>query len=86
MQIKFKVYEDDWSLGQHKDPMSFGLESWLNSLAEDYNHVEVVAFQHSQNSDTISGTTTLNEYEGEKYNNFKVDPYETVYCIVKVWN
>ena len=53
MQIKFKVYEDDWSLRQHKDPMSFGLESWLNSLAEDYNHVEVVAFQHSQNSDTI---------------------------------
>lgn len=84
--MKFKVYEDDWSLRQHKDPMSFGLESWLNSLAEDYNHVEVVAFQHGQNTDAISGTTVINTVQDEKYDNFKVDPYETIYCIAKVWN
>ena len=34
---RFKVYEDDWSLRQHKEPMEFGLEDWLNQLAKKYD-------------------------------------------------
>ncbi|MRH46004.1 hypothetical protein GIX82_04250 [Lactobacillus reuteri] len=72
---RFKVYEDDWPLRQHKEPMEFGLEDWLNQLAKKYDKVEVVGFQHGQSNDTSHETLT-----GE----VQYEPYETLYVIAKV--
>lgn len=75
-KISFRVYEDDWSERQHKDPMSFGMEKWLNDLAEQYDDVEVVGFQHGQSIDV---PMTRPSFPGDSNT-----PYETVYVIAKV--
>lgn len=72
-EIRFKVYEDDWSERQHKDPLSFGMEKWLNELAKKYDDVEIVGCSHGQTIDAPAGSAFSHNKS-----------YETIYIIAKV--
>ncbi len=71
-EIRFRVYEDDWSERQHKDPLGFGMEKWLNELAKEYDDVEIVGCSHDQTIDVPADSFSPNK------------PYETIYIIAKV--